>query len=86
VRLVVERPFGRILGGELVGEEGAALRADVLVPLVQAGATARVLAEDLDLVYNPPVAPSVDALKVAAAQAMKRLREAPRRQTRSSRP
>jgi NADPH-dependent 2,4-dienoyl-CoA reductase/sulfur reductase-like enzyme len=84
VRLVVERPGGRLLGGELVGEEGAALRADVLVPLVASGATARALAEDLDLVYNPPVAPSVDPLKIAAAEALKRL--GARRQTRSSRP
>ena len=70
VRLVVERGSGRILGGQLVGAEGAALRANVLVPLVAAGATAETLAEDLDLVYNPPVAPAVDPLKVAASRAM----------------
>ena len=29
------------------------------------------VAEDLDLVYNPPVAPAVDPLKVAAREAMK---------------
>ena len=72
VRLVVERGAGRILGGQLVSSEGAALRADTLVPLVQRGATARELAEDLDLVYNPPVAPAVDPLKVAASVAMDR--------------
>lgn len=72
VRLVVERGTGRILGGQVVAAEGAALRADVLVPLVQSGATAERLAEDLDLVYNPPVAPAVDPLKVAAREAMKR--------------
>ena len=71
VRLVVERGTGRLLGGQVVAAEGAALRADVLVPLVQAGATARELAEDLDLVYNPPVAPAVDPLKVAASRAMR---------------
>lgn len=71
VRLVVERGTGRLLGGQLVSAEGAALRANVLVPLVQAGATAERLAEDLDLVYNPPVAPAVDPLKVAAREAMK---------------
>ncbi|MDT0632576.1 FAD-dependent oxidoreductase [Rubrivirga sp. S365] len=72
VRLVVERGAGRLLGGQIVSAEGAALRADVLVPLVQAGATARELAEDLDLVYNPPVAPAVDPLKVAASVAVRR--------------
>ncbi|WP_412063221.1 FAD-dependent oxidoreductase [Rubrivirga sp. IMCC45206] len=70
VRLVVERRTGRILGGQLVGAEGAALRANVLVPLVQSGGTARQLAEDLDLIYNPPLAPAVDPLKIAASRAM----------------
>ena len=71
VRLVVERGTGRLLGGQLVAPEGAALRANALVPLVRAGATARELAEDVDLVYNPPVAPAVDPLKVAASQALR---------------
>ncbi|GAB5535111.1 MAG: FAD-dependent oxidoreductase [Rubricoccaceae bacterium] len=71
VRLVVERGTGRLLGGQLVGAEGAALRANVLVPLLRAGTAARELAQDFDLVYNPPVAPAVDPLKVAAREAMK---------------
>jgi len=71
VRLVVERGTGRLLGGQLVGAEGAALRANVLVPLLRAGTPARELAEDFDLVYNPPIAPTVDPLRVAARQAMK---------------
>ena len=74
VRLVVERGTGRLLGGQLVGAEGAALRTNVLVPLVQSGATVRVLAEDLDLIYNPPLAPAVDPLKVAASLADRRVR------------
>ena len=74
VRLVAERGTGRLLGGQLVGAEGAALRADVLVPLVQSGATVRELAEDLDLIYNPPLAPAVDPLKVAASVAVQRVR------------
>ena len=73
VRLVVERGTGRLLGGQLVGAEGAALRANVLVPLVQAGGTVRELAEDHDLIYNPPLAPAVDPLKVAASLAMRQL-------------
>ncbi len=71
VRLVTERGTGRLLGGQLVGREGAALRANVLVPLVAAGASVRELAEDLDLLYNPPLAPAVDPLKVAASRAMR---------------
>ena len=75
VRLVTERGTGRILGGQLVGPEGAALRANVLVPLVIQGGTVRELAEDLDLVYNPPLAPAVDPLKVAASRALRSLRD-----------
>lgn len=75
VRLVVERGAGRILGGQVVASEGAALRVDVLVPLVRNGATARELAEDLDLVYNPPIAPAVDPLKIAASVAMDKASE-----------
>ena len=73
IRLVAERGTGRLLGGQLVGAEGAALRADVLVPLVQSGATVRELAEDLDLIYNPPLAPAVDPLKVAASVAVRQV-------------
>ena len=75
VRLVAERGTGRLLGGQLVGAEGAALRANVLVPLVRSGATVRELAEDLDLIYNPPLAPAVDPLKVAASAAMRQVRD-----------
>lgn len=72
-RLVVDRAGGRLLGGELVGREGAALRADVLVPLIAGASRVETLAEDLDLVYNPPVAPALDVLKIAAAQVLGQL-------------
>lgn len=71
VRLVVDRERGRLLGGQLVAREGAGLRADLLVPLIRSGATARELAEDLDLIYTPPLAPSVDPLKIAASSALR---------------
>ena len=67
VRLVAERGTGRLLGGELLGEEGAGLRADVLVPLLREGYTARQVVQDLDLVYSPPIAPAVDPLLIAAS-------------------
>ena len=73
VRLVAEQGSGRLLGGQVVGREGAALRANVLVPLVQSGASVRALAEDHDLIYNPPLAPAVDPLKIAAAHALRQL-------------
>ncbi len=72
VRLVVERGKGRLLGAQLVGEEGAALRADVLVPCLRdRWAVAQI--KDLDLIYTPPFAPALDPLIVAANEAAKRV-------------
>jgi pyruvate/2-oxoglutarate dehydrogenase complex dihydrolipoamide dehydrogenase (E3) component len=72
VRLVTERSRGRLLGAELVGAEGAALRADVLVPMIREGWTVDQLLEQ-DLIYTPPLAPAHDPLLVAAAQARRAL-------------
>ena len=71
VRLVVERGTGRLLGGELVGREGAGLRADVLVPLIREKYTARQILDEIDLIYNPPIAPAVDPILIAASAATK---------------
>ena len=73
VRLVGEKGTGRLLGGELIGREGAALRANVLVPLLVDGWTAARALDQLDLIYNPPLAPSRDPLLVAMAQLKKAL-------------
>ena len=71
VRLVGEKGTGRLLGGQLIGREGAALRANVLVPLLADGWTAERALDQLDLVYNPPIAPSRDPLLVALSQLIK---------------
>jgi len=71
VRLVVERGSGRLLGGELVGEEGAGLRANTLVPLIREGYTAGQVLREVDLLYNPPLAPAVDPLLIACSAAAK---------------
>lgn len=73
VQFVFERPSGRLLGGSLVGEEGAALRANVLVPWIRNRIRVKAIAEDMDLVYTPPVAPAVDPLRIAASAAMRAL-------------
>jgi hypothetical protein len=72
VRLIAERSSGRIVGGEVAGADGAALRANVLVPLVRRGETVHELAA-LDLVYTPSVAPLHDPLQVAARAVAKKL-------------
>ena len=72
VELVVDRSRGRIVGGAVAGREGAAMRANVLVPLIWQGWTVDTI-RDLDLVYNPPVAPAMDPLLVAANRAAVRV-------------
>ncbi len=71
VRLLVERGSGRLLGGECVGQEGAALRINTLVPLIREGYTAQRVRDEVDLMYTPPLAPAVDPLLVAASKAAK---------------
>jgi len=67
VRLV-HLPDGRLLGGQLAGQEGAAKRVDVLATALHAGLTVADLAA-LDLSYAPPYAPVYDPVLVAAAKA-----------------
>ncbi len=74
VRMIVERGSGRLLGAEVIGEEGAAHRLNVLVPLIREGWSVRDI-RDIDVIYTPPYAPSLDPLVVAANEAWKRATE-----------
>lgn len=68
VKVVAERETGRLLGGQIVGEEGAAKRIDVLATALHARMTVHDLV-DLDLSYARPFAPVWDPVLVAARQA-----------------
>jgi len=70
VKLVADGASGRLLGGEVVGREGAALRVNVLATALTAGMSVAEL-QGLDLVYAPPFAPVWDPLLVAANQLAK---------------
>jgi NADPH-dependent 2,4-dienoyl-CoA reductase/sulfur reductase-like enzyme len=72
VKLLAERGTGRVLGGQIVGEEGAAKRIDVLAAVVTAGMDAEQLV-DLDLSYAPPFSPVWDPMAVAARELLKAL-------------
>jgi NADPH-dependent 2,4-dienoyl-CoA reductase/sulfur reductase-like enzyme len=72
VKLVCERGSGRLLGGQIVGVEGAAKRVDVLATAIWTGMTVQEF-ELLDLGYAPPVAPVYDPLLVAASAAVRAL-------------
>jgi NADPH-dependent 2,4-dienoyl-CoA reductase/sulfur reductase-like enzyme len=72
VKLVVAPSTGRLLGGQIVGTEGAAKRIDVLAAAVWTGLAVDEL-ELLDLAYAPPYSGVYDPVLVAAHAAVKAL-------------
>ena len=68
VKVVAERGSGRLLGAQIVGEEGAAKRVDVLAAAVWMAMSAEEFAS-LDLAYAPPFAPVWDPVLIAARKA-----------------
>ena len=70
VKLVADPSTGRVLGGQIVGVEGAAKRIDVLAACVWTGMAVDELAL-MDLSYAPPYSPVYDPLLVAARAAAK---------------
>jgi NADPH-dependent 2,4-dienoyl-CoA reductase/sulfur reductase-like enzyme len=73
VKAVAHADTGRLLGGQIVGVEGAAKRIDVLATGIWAELAAGEL-ELLDLGYAPPFSGVYDPLLIAARQAANRVR------------
>lgn len=65
VKLLAEKGTGRLLGGQVVGSEGAAKRIDTMAAALTAGFTADDLV-DLDLSYAPPFSSVWDGWQIAA--------------------
>jgi NADPH-dependent 2,4-dienoyl-CoA reductase/sulfur reductase-like enzyme len=68
VKVVADRATGRIVGAQIIGEEGAGKRIDVLATAIWN----RMLVDDvasLDLSYAPPFSPVWDPVLVAARKA-----------------
>lgn len=65
VRMLAEQRSGRLLGAQLVGEEGAAKRIDVVATALHAGMDVEQVTH-LDLSYAPPFSPVWDPILVAA--------------------
>jgi len=63
--MIAEKRSGRLLGAQIVGEEGAAKRIDVLATAIWNGMTAEEVS-GLDLSYAPPFAPVWDPVLIAA--------------------
>jgi NADPH-dependent 2,4-dienoyl-CoA reductase/sulfur reductase-like enzyme len=72
IKLLAEKETGKLLGGQIVGCEGAAKRIDIVATALHAGFTAEQVSE-LDLSYAPPYSPVWDPVLMAARQLSKRL-------------
>lgn len=71
-KLVVEKRSGRLLGAQIVGQEGAAKRIDVLACALWNEMAVDEL-QNLDLSYAPPFAPVWDPVLIAARKAWERV-------------
>ncbi len=69
VKILAEKGTGRLLGGQIVGEEGAGKRIDTLAAALHAGLTVEDLI-NLDLGYSPPFSAVWDPVQIAARQAV----------------
>lgn len=65
VRMVAERATGRLVGVQMVGPPGTAMRIDTAAALIWKGASLEEV-EAMDLAYNPPFSPVWDPLAIAA--------------------
>jgi len=72
VELVADRATRKLLGGSVVGEDGAAGRINVIATAIEAGMRVDQF-EQLDLAYSPPFSPVWDPLLIAAQQLLKEL-------------
>jgi NADPH-dependent 2,4-dienoyl-CoA reductase/sulfur reductase-like enzyme len=75
VKLLAERRSGHLLGGQIVGREGAAKRIDVLATCIAARFTVEEML-GLDLSYAPPFAPAWDPVLIAARKAWEKVESA----------
>ncbi|WP_328844479.1 FAD-dependent oxidoreductase [Streptomyces sp. NBC_00258] len=69
VKMLAERRTGRLLGVQIVGQEGAAKRVDIAAVALTARMTVEQMTA-LDLGYAPPFSPVWDPILVAARKAV----------------
>lgn len=72
VIFITEKKSGKLLGCQMFGGEGVALRIDVTAAALYAGMTIKDI-QGLDLSYSPPFAPVWDPILVCANQAVKKV-------------
>ena len=72
VALIGDKKSGRLLGCQLAGGDGAALRINTVATALHAGLTPDQI-KNIDLAYAPPFGPSWDPILVAADILAKKL-------------
>ncbi len=72
VHLVADNNTGRLLGGNIIGHEGAAHRIDAVAVALHAGMTVGQFSQ-CDLGYAPPFSPVWDPMLTAANQLLKKI-------------
>src|SRR5680860_818230 len=72
VKVVAEHRGGRLLGAQIVGEEGAAKRIGVFATALWADMTVEELL-NVDLSFAPPLAPLWDPVFIAARRTWQRV-------------
>jgi pyruvate/2-oxoglutarate dehydrogenase complex dihydrolipoamide dehydrogenase (E3) component len=70
--MVGDRATGRLLGAQMVGEEGPAHRINAAAVALHAGLSVADFSQT-DLAYAPPFGPTFSPLLVAASQLLKKL-------------
>jgi len=72
IKLIAERPTGKLLGAQMIGRIGVAKRIDVFAAALHGGMTVGEISR-LDLSYSPPFAPVWDPILVAVNITLRRL-------------
>ncbi len=67
ITLIADKRSSRLLGANIVGGEGAVLRANVFAAAIRHGLSVDDVAQ-FDLIYTPPYAPLWDGILIAAQQ------------------
>jgi NADPH-dependent 2,4-dienoyl-CoA reductase/sulfur reductase-like enzyme len=73
VKLLANPANGKLLGAQLVGEEGATLRANFASMAAHLGLTVQQFSE-IETCYSPPLAPVWDPVTIAAQALLRKLR------------
>ena len=73
VKLLADSADGRLLGAQLIGEEGATLRANFASMAAHLGLTDQEFAE-IETCYSPPLAPVWDPVTIAAQALLRKLK------------